>query len=222
MMKPRAENLPKVHMAAFGKHPGWDDHIEDIGLTSPSLVLARRVMYSEGIAGNIDSGSWDRLEDVKRLPSFKHHFYWRRPEGWLVGRMWSSRDGKGRSKYPMIVCGLVEGVPAAWAFERILPKLAAIEARVTQTSSAEMVRLAIGEAKRDLESELAPTSDGSPDGSAIASSDLLLLQRLVDHPGLQPGGDPLVGFERVAYEIECRSDFKSKFPNRWPLSLEIT
>src|SRR5438874_1572363 len=103
----------KVHVAAFGKHPGWDDHIEEIGLDSAQLVNAKRVLYTECIGGNIDSGVWEKLDSDKQIP-FKHTFYWRTGEpgaGLLVGKMWASRDGKGRTKYPMIVCAQVEGVP---------------------------------------------------------------------------------------------------------------
>ena len=56
----------RVHVAAFGKHPGWDDHIEEIGLDSDLLVKAKRLLYTEGIAGNIDSGAWEKLEPEKR------------------------------------------------------------------------------------------------------------------------------------------------------------
>jgi hypothetical protein len=67
----------KVHVAAFGKHPGWDDHIEEIGLDSALLVNAKRVLYTECIGGNIYSGVWEKLEPEKQLP-FGHTFFWAR------------------------------------------------------------------------------------------------------------------------------------------------
>ena len=74
----------KAYAVAFGKHPGWDDHIDEIGLDTDLLVRLKRVLYTEGLAGNIDSGAWDKLEEVKRLPVYDHAFYWRTPEGWLI------------------------------------------------------------------------------------------------------------------------------------------
>ncbi len=29
-----------IALGAFGKHPGWDDHIEDLGLETDSLIVA--------------------------------------------------------------------------------------------------------------------------------------------------------------------------------------
>ena len=40
-----------VALAAFGKHPGWDDHVEDLGLETQSLNLAKTVLYVDGIGG---------------------------------------------------------------------------------------------------------------------------------------------------------------------------
>ncbi|MEI9893446.1 MAG: hypothetical protein WDN28_05985 [Chthoniobacter sp.] len=34
---------PFVYFGVFGKHPGWDDHMEDIGLDTESLLLARKI-----------------------------------------------------------------------------------------------------------------------------------------------------------------------------------
>jgi len=57
---PKGQDDPseKVFVAAFGKHPAWDDHIDDIGLDMDTLIAAKRILYVQGIGGNIDSGSW--------------------------------------------------------------------------------------------------------------------------------------------------------------------
>jgi outer membrane biosynthesis protein TonB len=184
-----------VHLAVFGKHPGWDDHIEEIGLDTPELVTARRLLYSEGVAGNIDSGAWDRLEEGKLLPAFKHNFFWRIGGQWIVGRMWSSRDGKGRSKYPMVVCGRIDGASAALAARSIIPALLRFEDAVKSTTLADGVKQAASQARSELsQASAAVRSDDNEDAD--------LLRRLVDHPNLMPGGDPTIAFERVMYEIE--------------------
>jgi len=111
---------PAVYLGAYGKHPGWDDHIDDIGLDTESLLLAKQVLYVDGIGGQIDSGVWDKLRDNERLPEFKHIIVWKRGNAFLIGRMWSSRDGKNRTKYPMIACSHCLNVPFAWALMTVL------------------------------------------------------------------------------------------------------
>ncbi|MFA6045527.1 MAG: hypothetical protein WC718_11125, partial [Phycisphaerales bacterium] len=192
----------KVHVAAFGKHPGWDDHIEEIGLDCDALVQVKRSLYTEGVAGNIDNGAWEKLSDEHRLPGFRHVFYWRRPDGFVVGRMWSSRDGRGRTKYPMVVTAMIEGVSQAWVIEHALPRLEAIESKVSQTGSAELVRLAIGEARRGLEDEAALLVAGSP--STNIPGPAALIKALVSSPALSlPTSDGKgMGLTRIMYEME--------------------
>ena len=211
MASPQGRTL-RVHVAAFGKHPGWDDHIEEIGLDCDALVRAKRVLYSDGIAGNIDSGSWEKLADEQRLPTFAHHWYWKLGQDLVVGRMWSSRDGKGRTKYPMVVCAMIDGASPAWAIERIHRRLAVIEESCVGTQSAEVVRLAIGEARRALEDEAALES-AQPSTPLVSEAELL--KRLVQIPELNlpeqsagvgggGGGEPAtgVGLARILYEMD--------------------
>src|SRR6516165_958254 len=116
-----------VAVAAFGKHPGWDDHIEDLGLETESLNLAKLVLYVDGIGGQINSGAWEKLEPAQQLPGFEHLFVWQRLGQILIGRLWSSSDGKGRKRYPMVVCLHFMGLPLAWALKQALPVLSELE-----------------------------------------------------------------------------------------------
>ena len=88
----------RVFTAAFGKHPGWDDHIDDIGLDTDVLVAVKRILYTQGIGSNIDSGSWDKLEENQLVEKFGHTLLWCINGDVVAGRLWSSRDGKGRYK----------------------------------------------------------------------------------------------------------------------------
>jgi hypothetical protein len=43
------ENLPqapRVYVGAFGKHPAWNDHMDDVGLLTSSLVMLRRSLMA--------------------------------------------------------------------------------------------------------------------------------------------------------------------------------
>ena len=34
----------QIFLGAFGKHPGWDDHVEDLGLETESLIYAKTLL----------------------------------------------------------------------------------------------------------------------------------------------------------------------------------
>ncbi len=126
-------------VAAFGKHPGWDDHIDDIGMESNDLVEIKRNLYRDGIGGNIDAGNWDKLDQTGRLEGFAHVFLWLRPHGPVIGRMWSSVDGKGRSRYPMVLCTQANGVPLLRLLDAGLPLMARLEQQCRDADSAAQV-----------------------------------------------------------------------------------
>jgi hypothetical protein len=94
----------KVHVAGFGKHPAWDDHIDDIGLDTETLVLTKKLLYSQGIATQLASGAWDQLEKSGNAIEFNHRFCWSRENQAVAGAIWASSDGKGRTRFPMIIC----------------------------------------------------------------------------------------------------------------------
>jgi len=189
--KPQA---PEIFLAAFGKHPGWDDHIEDLGLETDRLIQVRRALYVQGIAGNIDSGTWEQRADDERLEGFDHAFVWAFPGELVLGRMWSSRDGKGRTRYPMVVCAECRGVPLDWARRHVLPRLDELHARCTQTTAADDVRSAIAQTRqalRDKARGLEPTAQPvSPSPRALA--------RIADSPEMAPQRR---GMHRVLYQI---------------------
>src|SRR6516225_4552983 len=94
----------RVLLAGFGKHPAWDDHLDDIGLETDSLVILKQVLYSEGIASQISSGAWNQLENSRHAIDFDHRFVWGRSHQSIVGGIWASTDGKGRTLFPMVIC----------------------------------------------------------------------------------------------------------------------
>jgi hypothetical protein len=93
-----------VQLAGFGKHPAWNDHIDDVGLTTETLVIVKRILYSDGIASQVSSGAWNRLEESGRALEFDHRFVWSRETQSVVGGIWASIDGKGRDYFPIIIC----------------------------------------------------------------------------------------------------------------------
>ena len=170
---------PAIYLGAYGKHPGWDDHIDDIGLDTESLLLAKQVLYVDGIGGQIDSGEWDKLNENQRLSEFKHVILWKRGNAFLLGRIWSSRDGKNRTKYPMIACTHCVGVPLPWSLTNVLPALEEVERLCKSTSSAEEVRDIIGRTLAALRDSLRSASAPQSNGKDVALMDQL---GLADQP----------------------------------------
>lgn len=108
-----ASGAPCAQLCLFGKHPGWDDHMQDLGLNTERLVETRRTLYAEGIAGNIDSGAWEKL-GANALGEFDHAFVWRfGADEFVYGRFWASSDARGRKKYPMVACVHARGYELA-------------------------------------------------------------------------------------------------------------
>jgi formylglycine-generating enzyme required for sulfatase activity len=185
-----------VGLAAFGKHPGWDDHIEDLGLETDSLILAKTVLYVKGIGGQIDAGAWEKLEPAQQLPAFKHLFVWRRGGQFLIGRLWSSSDGKGRTRYPMVVCLHFTGVTLGWALKQALPALAELEEGCVKTTSAEDVRSLLSR-KRAALREAIQSTDGRGEYAPVTPEALHRILRSARDPKSE-------GFLRVLYQIQSQ------------------
>jgi len=148
---PKGPPPRELFLAAFGKHPGWDDHVE-LGLDTERLTVVKRVLYAEGIGGNIESGAWDRLKDNQRLSGFEHLFVWRAEGSIVAGRMWSSRDGKGRGRYPMIVCAQ-SGLVLPWVVKTVLPCLEQVQHKIIESQTAADVTKTLDDARSALRSE---------------------------------------------------------------------
>jgi hypothetical protein len=152
---------PQVWLGAFGKHPGWDDHIDDIGLETDSLLLAKQILYVEGIGGQISSGEWEKLDSAERLGAFKHVFLWKRGDAFLIGRISSSRDGKNRTQYPLVLCAHCVRIPFAWALTNVSESLEDIETQCKSVRLADEVRAVLRRSLTELRHKIADVSQQS-------------------------------------------------------------
>jgi len=139
----------RVHVAGFGKHPDWDDHIDDIGLETETLVIAKQLLYSQGIASQLASGAWDQLEKASQSLEFDHRFVWARKEQTLVGTILASSDGKGRARFPMVVCVQAE-MGALQAIHRYLPFAESLGKRCKAAASRQEFRESLTQAYDEL------------------------------------------------------------------------
>lgn len=184
-----AASVPRLSLAAFGKHPGWDDHIDDLGLDTARLVRVKSTLYTQGISANIDSAGWDQLPEAQRMPRFAHEFLWRWSGDTVVGLLWSSQDRAGRSKYPMALCLQGTGMPVSWLCSAGLDRLRALRDRCRALTTALAVRGAVEQAR----AELLASSAGVPGGDDGAERHLIKRLR---------GAIPEDGFLRILYDLE--------------------
>ena len=109
----------------------------------------------DGIGGQIGSGEWERLDEAHRLREFKHDFLWKRGEAFLMGRIWSSRDGKNRTKYPLVVCTHCLNLPFDWALIKVSQCLDDVERQCKSARLAGEVREVLRQALAELRASVA-------------------------------------------------------------------
>ena len=180
-------DAPRFYLSGFGKHPSWNDHLDDIGLVTASLIDARRILYG-GIAHQIESATWEKAGPDKVAPGFDHMIHWRRRNESLTGLIWSSSDGKGRALYPMITLAHCVAQPYQWLAGDVLPKLEDVGVKCRNTTSVKAVIAILNEAQQTLRAGMGPPGPPPPDsGVGIAewtahfSKEQVALRRVIHH-----------------------------------------
>jgi hypothetical protein len=185
----------RLVVAAFGKHPGWKDHMEDLGLETEVLVTLKRILYVQGITGNFKE--WSDLEKKQASIEFGHTFVWCRDEDIVVGRLWKSRDGSHppRTSYPMVVCAHGRRVPLRWVYDQVLTRLADLETKCRSCGSAAEVKACLSA----CQSEFSGLSDAPSGSEEEHPNGADAIARLAEYPELGPGQEGLV---RILYHID--------------------
>ena len=183
--------VPGLALGAFGKHPGWNDHLEDLGLDTEALLATRQLLYVQGIGGLIESGGWNNADPSDPIPEFAHVFFWFSAPDFVAGRLWASHDGKGRDRYPMVICAHAAHLPPALAADSIALALEKLQAACRSATSAEQVRAAVYATRDRLRSELLTYS--------IPPALPTLRRAVAERMGLSPGND---NANRVWYALQ--------------------
>ena len=167
---------PQVFVGAFGKHHVWNDHIDpDIGLEG-ALPDLKRALYLDGIRDRAIP-SWLKSAPGQLIP-FGHVFAWVKSELTVAGRLWHSRDGRGRDDFPMVVCAQCVGVPLSRVVNDVLPVLEGLESRVREAATREAVISLVEGARDAVRARLAGdvVGDGRANGGGaarvVASADM--------------------------------------------------
>jgi len=110
-----------LYFLIFGKHRAWSDHIEDIGIVSPSLREFKRWLYLDGVRSAVESGEWAKLLPEERIDNWNHRIILKGARGWIFAVCVQSPDAKGRKEYPLVAALHVvaevfpSSVEAIWA-----------------------------------------------------------------------------------------------------------
>lgn len=108
-------------LALFGKHPAWNDHMDDLGLATPSLRTCKRLLYLQGIAAN---AAREHVESAAPAP-YRHTLLWVRDQEAILLRIVESTDGRGRSFFPLVGACHFDLADAERSLRLVLPALRA-------------------------------------------------------------------------------------------------
>ncbi len=187
------ETNSRLHLALFGKHPCWNDHMEDYGLRTPSLVEFKRRLYYEGVSGRLDSGAWRNLSPEHRIEAFDHELLWTGSTGVIFAVLWHSADAGGRAAYPMVAAAhfLTSRLPA-----KVGPVFEALQL-VAQDCRDAGDRDAIAQAQsRGLERLIEAARTLVP--MSTQTWDRSCREDFINHPGFGREGE---GFARLFYAL---------------------
>jgi hypothetical protein len=206
-----ARTSSRAHLAAFGKHPGWNDHIDDLGLETTSLILTKQTIYLEGLSSQIDTGAWEKVGAEGLLDDYDHVFLWQRGLNLIVGALVASRDGKGRARYPMIVCAQFSGASPARVWRDWWPVVEGALQDCRATAAASAVIQILNRARETLRGATADATPHSSTSSAAARAP----ESLAGQPDLGPDNE---GLYRLLYQVS--NQLGAWAPGRVPAKLD--
>lgn len=185
---PGAARPPLLAVSVFGKHPGWDDHMDDVGHQYPEMLTFKHVTYVQGIGGNIDSGAWAHLPDSQRLTEFNHLIIYSAEDYYILASVSASRDGKGRSLYPLVTAVQARGYSLADLVDSVGPVILKLRDTVSAAATAAAVRSAVQAAQLRLDqlTGTLPLADGKADRFFTGTQMVRALaadQSAIDAPG---------------------------------------
>jgi hypothetical protein len=168
----------RIHVAGFGKHPAWDDHIDDIGLNTETLVMTKQLLYSEGIATQLASGAWDQIEKSGNAVEFNHRFVWGRDEQAIVGAIWASADRKRRSRFPMVICAQA-CFGALRAIDLLIGPIERLGTLCRAAKTQEEIRDSFSRVQLELNGALSSSIDENPLSELTDSEENSILPALI-------------------------------------------
>ena len=162
----RSADGSRFLLGVFGKHPAWSDHLEDIGIDTPSLAAFKRWLYVDGIRTNLDTGAWERLPDDRKVADWNHRLFMTGPKGILIARLWATSDGRGRRAYPMVAVTHLPTTRLPADLGPLFDVLDNVRERCLAAETQDEVRAAAQHGRGALESAVKLLSPLPPEGPA--------------------------------------------------------
>jgi hypothetical protein len=113
------------------------------------MVLAKQLLYAQGISSQLATGAWDEIERTGHSLEFDHRFVWARKEQALLGAIYASSDGKGRARFPMVV-SIQAPVNGLRAVQVYLPQAEKLGTRCKAARTRDEFRAAVAQANKEL------------------------------------------------------------------------
>jgi hypothetical protein len=125
--------------------------MDDLGLTSETLVRLKQEIYLQGLGQQIDSGAWNELPEDHRLECYNHAFLWEAQHRRVVGSIFHSKDGRKRSSYPLIIAVEGQSIRRRWLLRQAVELINGFEPWRMVKNTAEELTSHWEEAQRQLQ-----------------------------------------------------------------------
>lgn len=135
-----------ITVASFGKHPGWTDFMDHLGVKSELVVRAKNDLVIGAVGTLIAQQRWDAVPSDKASSPSHWLWMWQEESSFLIGLTWPSQDGiTPPRRFPMTLCAHCTGVDVFWAVEHVLPLLLAsareLKAAKTKEEVADVLQM---------------------------------------------------------------------------------
>lgn len=167
-------------LAFFGKHPAWDDHMDDLGLSTPSLRTCKKLIYLNGIAANAAR----QQSTTADVAPYRHLLLWIRDQEAILIRLVESEDGRGRGYFPLVgaVHFQAASMPSTLGF--LIPLLSNLVTRVRGLTGRRDVEEQFQQARIRLEHDSRnPSPIEPPDPAGTAEVEAEAIRSALVTPG---------------------------------------
>ena len=185
-----------INLLAFGKHPGWGDHMPDLGTVSDRLIAFKQALYTDGIGKNINSGRWQEAEGRSIIPFDHWGVVLDTQQSWILARLWASRDGttSGRSHYPFVVSAEAQNVSFDVAGPVVMAEIESLGAQCMEETEAGAVATEISQGQSRIDQIAQAAQRHKP--SKVTAGGLARAARAAD------AHDAHAGLVRLIYRLE--------------------
>ena len=180
-------------LALFGKHPAWNDHMDDFGLSTPSLRTCKRLLYLQGMAANAarqQSEGWP-------VQPYRHFLLWLREREALLIRMVESEDGRGRGYFPFLAAVHFDSTEAQRSLRLLLPALRSLVDDCRHLHSRDAVRERHRQAQDQISAELRHLPPGEVADESCTPEEVFALRGLATTAGFPISQVPVSRYDHA-------------------------